>query len=156
MAETPFQKVSRYLAVGLGAGYVPKAPGTAGAVVGIPVGLAINQASGLMVSLLLLLLLFVISCVSSHVMAKSVGKKDPQVVVIDEIIGMAIALWQLPCSMAVVLIQFMLFRLFDIYKPFPVKQMEDIFTGGAGIVMDDVMAGIMANVLFRVGGLILS
>ncbi len=157
MAETGFEKVCRYIAVGFGAGYVPKAPGTAGALVGIPVGLAINLApGGIAASFGLLVILFLISCISANVTERSLGYKDPQVVVIDEIVGMAIGLWQLPASLSVVFIQFLLFRLFDIYKPFPVKQMEDIFSGGAGIVMDDVMAGILANILFRVGGLILS
>lgn len=156
MAENFFERFCRFFATGFGAGYTPKAPGTAGAVIGIPVGLAINQAPGPGASFLLLLLGVVFSCVCAHVTEKSLGLKDPQVVVIDEIIGMAISLWLLPASVTVILVQFVLFRLFDIYKPFPVKQMEDIFRGGAGIVLDDVMAGILANILFRAGGLILS
>ncbi len=155
ISSTLPQKVCRFFATGFGVGYLPKAPGTAGALLGIPVGLGVNLTS-IWTSLLLLSCLVVFSCICAHITERSLGEEDPQVVVIDEIAGMAISLWLIPASLASVATLFLLFRLFDIYKPFPVKQMEDVFTGGASIVMDDVMAGIIANVLFRVGGLILS
>ncbi len=156
MAKDLFERICRFFATGFGVGYTPKAPGTAGAILGIPLGIAINQMQSTGGSFLILLFLTVFSCVCAHVTERGLGFKDPQIVVIDEIIGMAVALWLLPGSITVILVQFVLFRLFDIYKPFPVKQMEEIFRGGAGIVMDDVMAGVLANILFRVGRLVLS
>ncbi len=154
--ETPFKKICKIFATGFGSGYIPKAPGTAGALLGIPVGLGINLIPDTGGSFLALIGLIVFSCICAHVTEKSLGFEDPQTVVIDEITGMAISLWLIPASFFSVVILFILFRLFDIYKPFPVKQMEDVFTGGVSIVMDDVMAGIIANVLFRVGEVVLS
>ncbi len=156
MVNGGLERICKYVATGFGTGYVPKAPGTAGALLGIPVGLLINMAPSTGASFLLLLLLIFLSCLSAHVTEAACGEKDPQTVVIDEIAGMSMALWLVPASVMNVVILFILFRLFDIYKPFPVKQMEEIFRGGAGIVFDDIMAGILANILFRLGGLLFS
>ena len=143
------------IATGLGLGYVPRAPGTAGALLGILTGLLVNFLSAI-TGLFFLVSLVVLGCHVSTVVEKRLGGKDPQVVVIDEIAGMAIALWLIPISFKCVFIQFLLFRAFDIYKPFPVKQMETVFEKGAGIMMDDVAAGVIVNLLYRFGSLFLS
>jgi phosphatidylglycerophosphatase A len=84
--------------------------------------------------------------------ALQVGKKDPQIVVIDEVIGQWIALAGAAAySPAAWIAAFLLFRTFDIWKPWPVRQLEKL-PGGTGIVMDDVMAGIYAAlVLYLIG-----
>ncbi len=155
MKKTFREKISFLIATGLGLGYVPKAPGTAGALLGILIGLLVNFLP-LILGLFFLIFLVLLGCYVSTRVEERLGGKDPQIVVIDEIAGMAISLWLIPISFSSVLIQFLLFRAFDIYKPFPVKQMETIFKRGAGIMMDDVMAGVIVNLLFRFGSLFLS
>ena len=77
------------------------------------------------------------------------GKVDPQEVVIDEVMGMAVTLAFLPLSLKTIGSGFLLFRIFDIAKPFPARRSEKL-PGGWGIVMDDVIAGIYANVGLRI------
>ncbi len=102
-------------------------------------------------SLFFLLGLIAVGFWASGTTEKTLGQKDPAIVVIDEVIGMAISMWAIEPSLTSAGVLFFLFRLFDIWKPFPVKNMEEMFKGGAGIVMDDVMAGIYANILWRTG-----
>ncbi len=138
------------IATGFGAGYCPGAPGTAGALLGLPIGWAlsfINPAAALAVLASLTVLGFWAGDMAEQVL----GQKDPSIVVIDEIAGMAVAMWAIQLTLVSVAVLFILFRLFDIWKPFPVKNMEDMFRGGIGIMMDDVMAGVYANILWRIG-----
>ena len=78
------------------------------------------------------------------------GAKDPGCIVIDEIAGMAVTFLGVPFSVPAVIIGFVLFRFFDILKPFPVGYMEKRLSGGLGVVMDDVAAGVMSNVALHV------
>jgi phosphatidylglycerophosphatase A len=77
--------------------------------------------------------------------------KDPGCIVIDEIVGMCVALLAIPLTLQTGLAGFVLFRVFDIVKPPPVRWLERRLSGGWGIVMDDVAAGIMANIVLRLG-----
>jgi phosphatidylglycerophosphatase A len=76
--------------------------------------------------------------------------KDPSIVVIDEVVGMLVALFALPLRAADVLAAFLCFRVFDIAKPFPLRRLE-ARPGGWGIMLDDLVAGLYTNVLIRVG-----
>jgi phosphatidylglycerophosphatase A len=77
------------------------------------------------------------------------GKIDPQEIVIDEVMGMAVTLAFLPLNVKTIVLGFLLFRIFDVAKPFPVRRLEKL-PGGWGIVMDDVMAGVYANLSLRI------
>lgn len=128
------------IAVWFGAGYVPKGPGTAGSFAAL-LCLALVPQHIVWIAMASILP----SIWAAHVHAAAKGAKDPQEVVVDEVVGQWIALagathltTLLPWVLA-----FGLFRLFDIWKPFPVRQFEKL-PGGVGIVMDDVMAGIYA------------
>jgi phosphatidylglycerophosphatase A len=81
---------------------------------------------------------------------RSARRKDPSVVVIDEVVGMLVALFMLPLRAADVLSAFVCFRIFDITKPFPLRRLE-AQPGGWGIMLDDLVAGLYTNVLVRVG-----
>ena len=81
---------------------------------------------------------------------KLLGAKDPGCIVIDEIAGMAVTFLGVSFSVPAAIIGFILFRFFDILKPFPVGYMEKRFSGGLGVVMDDVAAGAMSNVALQV------
>ena len=81
---------------------------------------------------------------------KLIKKKDPGCIVIDEIAGMLVTLAGLPFNFFTVVVGFVLFRLLDIFKPFPIRYLERKIPGGAGIVVDDIVAGIIANITLRI------
>jgi len=135
-------------------GYVPKGPGTAGSLGGLAIAWGLHAywgISGACLALLGLLLIAPAIWAAGRV-AKDTGSKDPQIVVIDEVVGQWITLAGASTLNAKSWIAaFALFRLFDIWKPPPVRQLERI-PGGTGIVLDDAMAGIYAAlVLFTAG-----
>ena len=82
---------------------------------------------------------------------RQLGVKDPGCIVIDEIAGVTVALLGIPLTFGTGAAGFFLFRLFDIWKPPPVRTLERRLSGGWGIVMDDVAAGMLANVVLRIG-----
>ena len=81
---------------------------------------------------------------------KLIGGKDPSSIVIDEITGMTFTLLGIPLSPFSLIFGFLVFRALDIFKPFPIHHLEQKISGGAGIVLDDVMAGIYGNLLIRI------
>jgi phosphatidylglycerophosphatase A len=85
--------------------------------------------------------------------ARHLGRRDPGEVVIDEVAGQLFALLFLPPTVGVLLLAFLLFRLFDIWKPFPIRRLER-WPGGLGIMADDVLAGVYANLALRVALLV--
>jgi phosphatidylglycerophosphatase A len=135
-------------------GYVPKGPGTAGSLGGLAVAWMLHAylgVSAVYFALLAVLLLTPAIWAAGRV-ARDTGSKDPQIVVIDEVVGQWIALaGAVALNWKSWLAAFALFRLFDIWKPPPVRQLERI-PGGAGIVLDDVMAGIYAALVLYCAG----
>ena len=87
----------------------------------------------------------------AHQAERLLKEKDPGCIVIDEIAGMCVTMLAIPLTITTGLAGFFLFRFYDIIKPPPAKQMEKRLTGGWGVVMDDVIAGIMANLSLRIG-----
>jgi phosphatidylglycerophosphatase A len=100
-------------------------------------------------SLLITTLLTVIAIWAAGRCADLMGIKDPGAVVIDEVVGMVVALSGLPFSVTTACWGFALFRLLDITKPFPIGWLDRRLNGGLGIVADDVAAGVMANLILR-------
>jgi len=137
-----------FLASGLFLGLIPFAPGTFGSLLGIPLHWLLGH---LPISLGICSLGFVI-LISVWISGKAellLGKKDPSQIVIDEVVGMAVALAGAPLEPSLVIIAFLFFRFFDIWKPFPIRYIDRSFPGGWGIVLDDVAAGVMANLAWR-------
>lgn len=136
-------KIIKFLATGFGSGLAPFAPGTIGTLVGIPVCLLclplIWPARFLCVIVLSALAIFI-----SGRAEMIYQKKDDQRIVIDEIAGFQVAMLPLAITGLHLLVAFVLFRIFDIWKPFPVNKLQDL-PGGWGVVMDDVGAGIYAG-----------
>ena len=138
--------VARFLGTWFYLGYVPKGPGTAGSLGALAIAWGLHAylgVSGMCLALFGTLLIAPAIWAAGRV-AKDTGRKDPQIVVIDEVVGQWITLagattldWRSWLG------AFLLFRAFDIWKPPPVRQLERI-PGGAGIVLDDAMAGIYA------------
>jgi phosphatidylglycerophosphatase A len=139
---------SRVLATFFGVGFVPFAPGTAAsAVVALAYKLVLHGLPGPLYVLLVAGLL-VAGVAASAVQAAELGSRDPGRIVIDEVCGQLIALFLLPAGWVPVGVSFVLFRFFDIIKPWPIRKLEKL-AGGWGIMADDVGAGLAAAVLAR-------
>lgn len=134
-----------FFATGAYSGYSPFAPGTAGTIVAIPVAYMIHRV-GPILGIQALLLLIAVSIYFSDEAARILGKKDPGMIVIDEIAGFCVAAFALPFTFVNIIIAFILFRIFDILKPPPVH-LAEAFPGGTGIVMDDLVAGLYALII---------
>jgi phosphatidylglycerophosphatase A len=134
------------LATAGGAGFAPKAPGTAGAIVGVLLYLLIEAVHGGGYYLHAIIFLLIVGIWASSRVEHLWGH-DARQIVIDEVVGQmitfGIAAGRYPVSALEVLLGFGLFRLFDIVKPFPIRRLER-FEGGLGIVADDVGAGLYA------------
>jgi phosphatidylglycerophosphatase A len=137
-----------------GCGYSPKAPGTVGAATALAIGMLLHTYAGFAGwhFLALAAVVFAPFVWAASVTARELGLDDPQVVVSDEVIGQWVALaGARDLNWMTALAAFGLFRLFDIWKPAPVRQLERLH-GGLGIIADDVMAGVYAAlVLFLTG-----
>ena len=128
------------IATGLGSGYVPKAPGTAGSILGLLIAYFFIQHNAT-VFIITTIIVTLLGVVSGSYVEKDKGLEDPQIVVVDEVVGMWIGLWFVPVEPWLCLLAFGLFRFFDVKKPFPINKLQDLH-GGWGIMLDDVMAGI--------------
>ena len=137
-----------FLATGFNIGNIPFAPGTFGSIPGLVLSFALAELALPLAAACLVL--FIAMAVGIAAKAEKLLKqKDPGCVVIDEIAGMAVALVGLPFNLTTALIGFIIFRILDISKPFPIRALDKRVSGGLGIVIDDVAAGIIANLLLR-------
>jgi phosphatidylglycerophosphatase A len=139
------EKAIKVLSSGFGSGLVPVAPGTAGTVVGIPACLICLPLPWFL-RLLAVIALLVLSIYVSGRAEEIYGKKDDQRIVIDEIAGFQVTMLPVAITGLHLLLAFILFRIFDIWKPFPISRLQDL-PGGWGVVLDDVMAGIYAGII---------
>jgi phosphatidylglycerophosphatase A len=158
--------VAAFLATGFGSGLSPVAPGTAGSVVGVAVAVLLRTHGGIFgsaVGLLMSGLAFgLLGVAVSGPVCRALSAKDPGCIVIDEISGQLIACAAIPLVPAFAsgagpawpwawLSAFVLFRVFDIWKPVPIRRIQDL-PGGWGVVMDDVVAGIYAAAVLAAAG----
>jgi phosphatidylglycerophosphatase A len=135
------RRPSWIIATWFGCGMVPKAPGTVGSIGAIPLYLlaARGGREGVGVAALAVT---AIGIWAASAVARDLGKKDPQIVVVDEVAGLLITMLPMAhVSWRAVLCGFLLFRLFDVTKPWPIRRFEKL-PSGWGIVMDDVVAGV--------------
>jgi phosphatidylglycerophosphatase A len=136
------------VATGAGVGYLPGMPGTYGSIVGLAAYWGLKNLSPWPYLITLLALIFLAAWVST--IAEVVfGEKDSQKIVIDEVVGMLVALATIPFSVKAVVLGFVLFRLFDIWKPYPIRLCQERWPAGWGVVGDDLLAGIYANLLLQ-------
>ena len=123
-----------------GAGFFPIAPGTVGSAVGILVYLATRHWAW-PAQLGLLVAITIVGIWAADVTAKALNREDPGPVVIDEVAGQLVTLFMTGAGLYGAIIGFFVFRIFDIIKPWPARQLEDL-PGGVGIMADDLMAGV--------------
>jgi len=138
--------VAIVIATAGGAGFAPKAPGTAGSLVGVAIYLALTRAGGSAYYAHVIIFFFIIGIWASSRIEHMWGH-DAQRIVIDEVVGQMItfgvAAGRYQLSAFYIILGFVLFRLFDILKPFPIRHLER-FKGGLGVILDDVGAGLYA------------
>jgi phosphatidylglycerophosphatase A len=132
------------LASAFGAGYSPVASGTVGSFVTV-VAIWLLPLTPLRIAVALVIVVLVGIWAGSRV-ERVLGKKDPGVIVVDEVAGMLLSVVLLPRTIPVLVTAFLLFRLFDIWKPFPARESQAL-TGGMGVMVDDLIAGVYALVL---------
>ena len=132
-----------------GIGYSPVAPGKAGSAAGLVVYAALRLAGASPVAEALVIALIIVAGVWSGTMAeRHFGTTDPGPGVIDEVAGMLVTLYALPAGWVIAIAGFFLFRVLDVFKPFPAQQFERLH-GGLGMMADDLMVAIYGNLLLR-------
>lgn len=135
------------LATALGAGFAPKAPGTYGSAVGLLLWWLLPASPAIQAAVIVVV--FLLGSWSGSEAERYFRKSDPQQVVIDEVLGQLMTMWMNPVGGWLgALLGFGLFRLMDIVKPWPARQLEALH-GGFGIMADDAMAGVYANLALR-------
>ena len=144
-----------FLATGFGIGFIPLIPGTFGTLPGLPLCFLLAQLP-LGYAICAIAIIIAGSIWIAGEAEKELGQKDPGKIVIDEIAGLTVALAGLPFEAFEVMTGFVAFRVFDAWKPYPLKYLEKRFSGGTGVVLDDIGAGIYTNILIRLLALTLA
>lgn len=137
-----------FIALGLGSGLSPKAPGTAGTVMSIPLFLLIQDLPLMAYALITLSITLLGIWICSY-SAKKLGVHDHPAIVIDEVAGFLITMFAAPNGWQWLLAGFILFRFFDAVKPWPISWMDKNIGGGFGIMIDDVAAGLVSMALLQ-------
>jgi phosphatidylglycerophosphatase A len=137
------------IATGFYSGYLPKAPGTWGSLVGLLLFFLLHTLS-LEIYLVVVASIFLVGTFVAGEAEKIMDHQDPGLVVIDEIVGMLVTMIAIPATPLAMALGFALFRIFDIWKPFPVGFVDQRFHGGLGIMLDDIVAGIYSLIILQV------
>ncbi len=137
-------------------GRIPGAPGTYGSLVTLPLAYlwSTSVTDNPLITLGLIIIIAGLGIVASNIVAESMGIEDPGEIVIDELVGQWIAVLAIPNHWGFWLAAFILFRIFDIWKPWIIDKVQN-YPGGWGIMLDDVLAGILAFLLIQGAALFL-
>jgi phosphatidylglycerophosphatase A len=139
-----------FFATGCYSGFSPGAPGTAGSVIGVALFWFLYPLSFPLYVLTVTAFIFLSIWCAARASA-IFQKKDPSQVVIDEIAGYLVTMAALPPTWGYMIAGFILFRIMDIVKPYPIRWIDQNVAGGYGIVLDDVLAGVYANIILQIG-----
>jgi phosphatidylglycerophosphatase A len=143
------REVVMFLAQGAYSGRAPMAPGTAGTAVGVLMYLWMRRLSPEAYVLFCLLIVLIGMWIADRAEGL-LGKKDHPSIVIDEVAGYLVSVAMLPGTWSFIIAAFVLFRVFDIMKPYPLKRLQNL-RGGAGVMADDIGAGVYTNVVLQIG-----
>ena len=134
-----------------GVGFIPIASGTFGSLAGIIIGYILYYINNNLLYFVIPVL-FILGVFCANIYQKQTGEKDSSVIVIDEVVGQLIAMLFIIDDPLLVFISFILFRIFDVFKPWPASYADSKIKGGLGVMLDDVVAGIYALIsLFFIG-----
>ncbi len=138
----------QFLALGFGSGLAPKAPGTFGTLAAIPLFLLLSMLT----PIVYVLAVVIVSIVGIYICGKAaddVGVHDHPAIVWDEFAGYFITMIMAPISWQSIVVGFVLFRIFDILKPWPISFIDKKISGGLGIMLDDILAGIFSLIIMQ-------
>lgn len=138
-----------FLATGCFIGNIPFAPGTFGTLLGLPFCFFLSTID-ITLAFACIIIFIIFAIYVAHEAEKLLNKDDPGSIVIDEIAGIMVTLAGLPFDAVMIVLGVIFFRVLDIFKPFPIKHIEARLSGGFGIVFDDVLAGVISNLLLRI------
>lgn len=155
MLKPGMRKLARFLALGFGSGKAPFAPGTFGTLVAIPIYLLLRELTPLLYALVVVAM-FVLGVWVCQVTELDIGEHDHASIVWDEIVGYLITMFMAPVGWVWIVAGFLLFRLFDIWKPFPIRALERRIQGGLGNMLDDVLAAVYALVCIQMAAHLMS
>lgn len=142
-------KLISYLATFFGAGLSPKMPGTVGTLAAIPLWFLLGL-TGPVSYLVCTFLIVILAIFVSDEYERDLDQHDRPEIVIDEVAGFLITMAWLPFEWKYLVVGFLLFRLLDIFKPFPISHLNNKVKGGFGVVIDDVAAGLIANIALQI------
>ena len=137
-----------------GIGFIPIASGTFGSLAGLLIGYILYLIN-FNLFFIIIPLLFIFGVIASKTYQKQTGEKDSSVIVIDEVVGQLIAMIFVVDNLTLVLCSFIIFRIFDIFKPWPASYADKKMDGGLGVMLDDVFAGIYAAIVIYLIGYII-
>lgn len=143
------------MATGFGLGLLPIMPGTWGSLAALPCAWTIRSGGGVWLLLSAAISVFGLGCWASTRVAAASGRHDPGFIVVDEIAAQWLVLVAAPLNLWAYIGAFLLFRFFDIAKPWPIKRVERAVAGGLGIMLDDVLAALYALALLLIGDRVL-
>ena len=130
----------------IGIGFIPIASGTFGSFAGVILGYGTNIIN-FKIFYFLIPTLLILGIIGSDIYEKNSGEKDSSIIVIDEVVGQLIAMLPVINNPILIMISFILFRLFDIFKPWPASYIDKNMKGGLGVMLDDVIAGIYTAII---------
>lgn len=137
---------AHFISAGFGAGLCKYSPGTVGtAVLGLPMWWLLSHLSTALY-LGATMLLFAFGVWVCGITNRALGVQDHGAIVLDEMVGFLMTMWAVPVSVTAAIAGFLLFRLFDIWKPYPIRKVDGSVTGGFGVMLDDLLAGVYANI----------
>jgi phosphatidylglycerophosphatase A len=142
------KRIALFIATTAGVGYAPVAPGTFGSAAGLVIWAALPHTT--LVQALAIAIVFALGSWSGTIAEHHFGKTDPGQVVIDEVMGMLLTLFLNPVGWIGAIAGFLLFRIADVIKPWPANALEAL-PGGLGVMADDGMAAVYANLALRLG-----
>lgn len=147
--DSIWQKPTHFIAFGFGAGALPIAPGTFGTLMAIPFYLCMHLLP-IYVYLGVLVIVTIVSMWLCQNVSKEIAVHDHQGMCLDEIVGFLVTMFAVPFKLKYIVLGFILFRLFDIWKPQPIRFLDEKIKGGVGMILDDVLAGIYSCIILHI------
>lgn len=144
-----WQNPLHFIAFGFGSGAIPIAPGTFGTLLAIPFYLAIQHLSNLNY-LIVITIITILSCWLCEKVSREIAADDHQGMCIDEFVGFLVTMFAAPIGWQWILIGVILFRIFDIWKPQPIRYLDEHIHGGIGMILDDVAAGVFSAIIIQI------
>lgn len=148
LPESVWKNPWHFIAFGFGSGTLPIAPGTFGTLMAVPFYLVMQHWSNLTYFIVIFIAMLASMWLCTKV-SREIGIEDHQGMCIDEFIGYWVTMFAAPQGIVWIITGFILFRLFDIWKPFPIGYVDDKMQSGAGMILDDVLAGVYACIILH-------